>query len=51
MNTDASSNATECSTPSIALVIIDQQAGIDHPKLGERNNPKAEAHMLRLLAL
>jgi Tfp pilus assembly protein PilN len=25
-----------------ALIIIDQQQGIDHPKLGERNNPAAE---------
>ena len=32
------------------LIIIDQQHGIDHPKLGERNNPLAEAVMLRLLA-
>ncbi|WP_245957909.1 hypothetical protein [Marinomonas piezotolerans] len=31
------------------LIIIDQQHGIDHPKLGERNNPLAEAVMLRLL--
>lgn len=33
------------------LILIDQQQGIDHPKLGERNNPLAETVMLRLLAL
>ncbi|WP_225318790.1 hypothetical protein [Cellvibrio sp. KY-GH-1] len=25
-----------------ALIIIDQQQGIDHPKIGARNNPDAE---------
>ncbi len=34
-----------------ALLIIDQQQGIDHPKLGQRNNPDAEATMLKLLEL
>ena len=33
----------------LALVLIDQQKGIDHPKLGERNNLTAEANMLSLL--
>lgn len=32
-----------------ALIIIDQQKGIDHPKLGQRNNPDAELVMLKLL--
>jgi nicotinamidase-related amidase len=30
-------------------MLIDQQKGIDHPKLGERNNPSAETQMLKLL--
>lgn len=33
-----------------ALLVIDQQKGIDHPKLGPRNNPHAEAVILALLA-
>lgn len=32
-----------------ALIIIDQQQGIDHPKLGDRNNPDAEIVILKLL--
>lgn len=32
-----------------ALLIIDMQQGIQHPKLGRRNNPQAEAQMLSLL--
>lgn len=32
-----------------ALIIIDQQQGLDHPKLGPRNNPDAETVMLKLL--
>ena len=32
-----------------ALIIIDQQQGIDHPKLGDRNNPSAEIVILKLL--
>ncbi|WP_223484164.1 cysteine hydrolase family protein [Pseudomonas sp. A-RE-19] len=32
-----------------ALIIIDQQKGILHPKLGRRNNPHAEQRMLELL--
>ena len=32
-----------------ALLVIDQQKGIDHPKLGQRNNPHAEAAILALL--
>lgn len=28
-----------------ALIIIDQQLGLDHPKLGPRNNPDAEMVM------
>ncbi len=34
---------------SSALLIIDQQKGIDEPRLGPRNNSTAEKHMLRLL--
>lgn len=33
-----------------ALVIIDVQQGLDDPKLGPRNNPRAEANAGRLLA-
>ncbi|MEB0045800.1 MULTISPECIES: cysteine hydrolase family protein [unclassified Pseudomonas] len=33
-----------------ALIIIDQQKGILNPKLGRRNNPQAETHMLELLS-
>jgi nicotinamidase-related amidase len=32
-----------------ALILIDQQKGILHPKLGPRNNPEAELRMLALL--
>lgn len=32
-----------------ALILIDQQKGILHPRLGPRNNPDAELHMLQLL--
>jgi nicotinamidase-related amidase len=32
-----------------ALIIIDQQKGILHPRLGRRNNPQAEERMLELL--
>lgn len=32
-----------------ALIIIDQQQGLNHPKLGARNNPNAEIIMLQLL--
>lgn len=32
-----------------ALIIIDMQQGIHHPKLGRRNNPDAEQQMLALL--
>jgi nicotinamidase-related amidase len=31
------------------LLIIDMQQGIQHPKLGRRNNPLAEGQMLKLL--
>lgn len=34
-----------------ALIVVDQQQGLDHPKLGQRNNPSAEAVMLNLLSL
>lgn len=34
-----------------ALLIIDQQKGIDHPKLGKRNNPQAEDVMHTILSL
>lgn len=33
-----------------ALIIIDQQQGLDNPKLGPRNNPDAETVMLKLLS-
>ena len=32
-----------------ALIIIDQQQGLDNPTLGPRNNPNAEKVMLKLL--
>ncbi|WP_095077416.1 cysteine hydrolase family protein [Pseudomonas sp. Irchel s3h17] len=32
------------------LILIDQQKGIHHPRLGPRNNPQAEDCMARLLA-
>ncbi|MDZ4261799.1 MAG: cysteine hydrolase family protein [Pseudomonadota bacterium] len=32
-----------------ALIIIDQQQGLNNPKLGPRNNPDAETVMLKLL--
>jgi nicotinamidase-related amidase len=32
-----------------ALLIIDMQQGINHPKLGRRNNPQAEENMASLL--
>ncbi len=32
-----------------ALLIIDMQQGIQHPKLGRRNNPQAEGQILALL--
>lgn len=34
-----------------ALIIIDQQKGINYPKLGLRNNPQAELEMLNLLSI
>jgi len=34
----------------IALLIIDQQKGIDSPKLGERNNLNAEEKILNILS-
>lgn len=37
-------------TDNTALIIIDVQVGLDHPKLGKRNNPDAERNMARLLA-
>jgi len=33
-----------------ALVVIDQQKGIDSPKLGARNNPDAQIEILNLLS-
>ena len=33
-----------------ALVLIDVQKGLDHPRLGTRNNPDAEKRMAELLA-
>ena len=32
-----------------ALILIDQQQGIHHPKLGPRNNPQAEERIAELL--
>jgi nicotinamidase-related amidase len=32
-----------------ALIVIDMQNGFDHPRWGARNNPQAEANILRLL--
>ncbi len=34
---------------SAALILIDVQEGLDEPRLGQRNNPTAEANMARLL--
>ncbi|MDR2308465.1 MAG: cysteine hydrolase [Paucimonas sp.] len=36
--------------PNAALLIIDMQAGINHPRLGRRNNPEAEQRLGELLA-
>jgi nicotinamidase-related amidase len=33
-----------------ALIVIDVQAGFDHPKWGKRNNPNAEENVAKLLA-
>ena len=38
-------------SPYPALIVIDQQKGIDHPKLGPRNNPNAQAQILDMLAV
>lgn len=43
-------NATIALPNNTALIIIDQQQGLDHPKLGARNNPNAEQLMLQLLS-
>jgi nicotinamidase-related amidase len=32
------------------LLLIDVQAGLDNPDLGQRNNPEAEQNIARLLA-
>jgi len=32
-----------------ALIVIDQQKGIGHPRLGMRNNPDAEKEILGIL--
>ena len=32
-----------------ALILIDQQQGIHHPKLGPRNNPQGEDRIAELL--
>ncbi|WP_248919713.1 cysteine hydrolase family protein [Pseudomonas entomophila] len=36
-------------TSNATLLIIDMQAGINHPRLGRRNNPEAELRMGELL--
>ncbi|MBC3955506.1 cysteine hydrolase family protein [Pseudomonas triticifolii] len=36
--------------PNTALVLIDLQQGINHPKLGRRNNPQAEDRLSELLS-
>ena len=36
--------------PNAALLVIDVQRGLDHPKYGRRSNPEAEANIARLLA-
>ena len=36
--------------PDSALILIDMQQGINHPRLGRRNNPQAEACMSELLS-
>ncbi|QXG45815.1 cysteine hydrolase family protein [Pseudomonas viridiflava] len=36
--------------PDSALILIDMQQGINHPRLGRRNNPQAEARMSELLS-
>lgn len=37
--------------PDAALLIVDMQQGMQHPKLGRRNNAQAEGNMARLLSL
>ena len=36
--------------PNSALLVIDVQQGLDHPKYGRRCNPEAEGNIARLLA-
>ena len=36
--------------PNAALLVIDVQQGLDHPKYGRRSNPEAEANIAHLLA-
>jgi len=40
----------EISDGAVALLVIDVQKGLALPRLGERNNPQAEANMASLLA-
>lgn len=37
-------------TTNAALLIVDVQVGLDHPKYGQRNNPNAEQRIEELLA-
>ncbi len=37
--------------PNTALLVLDVQAGFDHPDWGRRNNPEAEAKVAALLAV
>lgn len=36
--------------PNTALIMVDVQQGLDHPRFGKRNNPQAEQRIAALLA-